>query len=273
MLKLTNALGSIIVTSLEHRRVSSCIVGALECRRTGIEFSPKRLSSTFFGTTANSHHSTVSFFVTRSYAKSKDKKSNKGQKKVTIDENLLAKHLNYNVMKTEMEKAVVSLKNSYIKNLSLRSSTGALDSLPVKFEGDEYVIQDLAQILRKNPKTIILNMSSFPQAIPAVLESLNSSGMNLNPQQDKTSIFIPIPKVTKEHRENLSKGAKALFVKSKDIIKGIQNKNIKSLKDNDTLSTDLVHDLQNQITALADKYVSEAERIMEEKQNELKGDS
>jgi ribosome recycling factor len=69
-----------------------------------------------------------------------------------------------------------------------------LDSLPVKFEGDEYVIQDLAQILRKNPKTIILNMSSFPQAIPAVLESLNSSGMNLNPQQDKTSIFIPIPK-------------------------------------------------------------------------------
>jgi hypothetical protein len=47
-----------------------------------------------------------------------------GQKKVTIDENLLAKHLNYNVMKTEMEKAVVSLKNSYIKNLSLRSSTG-----------------------------------------------------------------------------------------------------------------------------------------------------
>lgn len=71
---------------------------------------------------------------------------------------------------------------------------GALDSLPVTFEGDEYVVQDLAQIVRKNPKTIILNMSSFPLAIPAVLESLKSSGMNLNPQQDKTSIFIPIPK-------------------------------------------------------------------------------
>lgn len=47
-----------------------------------------------------------------------------GQKKVLIDENLLNEHLKYNFMKSEMEKAVVSLKNNYIKNLSLRSSTG-----------------------------------------------------------------------------------------------------------------------------------------------------
>lgn len=82
------------------------------------------------------------------------------------------------------------------KNISntFLNFVGALESLPVTFEGDEYVLQDLAQIVRKNPKTIILNMISFPQAIPAVLESLKASGMNLNPQQDKTSIFIPIPK-------------------------------------------------------------------------------
>lgn len=54
-------------------------------------------------------------------------------------------------------------------------------------------------------------------------------------------------RVTKEHRENLSKGAKALFIKCKDNIKEIQNKNIKLLKDNDTLATDLVHNLQNQV--------------------------
>lgn len=82
----------------------------------------------------------------------------------------------------------------YFHNLLIYNLLGALDSLPVTFEGDEYVIQDLAQIVRKNPKTIILNMTSFPQAIPAVLKSIEDSGMNLNPQQDKTSIFIPIPK-------------------------------------------------------------------------------
>lgn len=54
-------------------------------------------------------------------------------------------------------------------------------------------------------------------------------------------------RVTKEHRENLSKGAKALFVKTKDSIKELQNKNIKVLKDNDALATDLVHTLQDQV--------------------------
>lgn len=60
-------------------------------------------------------------------------------------------------------------------------------------------------------------------------------------------MLISYFRVTKEHRENLSKNAKALFVKTKDIIKEIQNKNIKLLKDNDTLATDLVHNLQNQV--------------------------
>jgi len=47
-----------------------------------------------------------------------------GQKKVLIDENFLSEHIKYNAMKSEMEKAVTTLKNNYIKNLSLRSSTG-----------------------------------------------------------------------------------------------------------------------------------------------------
>lgn len=55
--------------------------------------------------------------------------------------------------------------------------------------------------------------------------------------------------MTKDHRENLSKGAKALFVKCKDNIKELQNKNIKAIKDNNMLATDLVHSLQDQVIA------------------------
>lgn len=54
-------------------------------------------------------------------------------------------------------------------------------------------------------------------------------------------------RVTKEHREHLSKGAKSLFIKCKDNIKEIQNKNIKLLKNNDTLAVDLIHNLEDQV--------------------------
>lgn len=47
-----------------------------------------------------------------------------GKKTVIIDEHLLAEHLKFSAMKSEMENSVVALKNNYIKNLSLRSSTG-----------------------------------------------------------------------------------------------------------------------------------------------------
>ena len=64
----------------------------------------------------------------------------------------------------------------------------------MSLEGKEYELQELAQIVRKNPKTIVINMSIFPQAIPAALQAIQKSGLNLNPQQDGTTLFIPIPK-------------------------------------------------------------------------------
>jgi ribosome recycling factor len=72
--------------------------------------------------------------------------------------------------------------------------TGSIETLPVNLDGKEYELQELAQIVRKNPKMIVVNMTSFPQAIPAALQSIGKSGMNVNPQQDGTTLFIPIPK-------------------------------------------------------------------------------
>lgn len=71
---------------------------------------------------------------------------------------------------------------------------GSIESLPISFEGKDYVLQDLAQVVRKNPKTVVINMSAFPQVIPTVIQAISKSGMNLSPQQDGTTLFIPIPK-------------------------------------------------------------------------------
>lgn len=73
-------------------------------------------------------------------------------------------------------------------------SLGAIETLPIEYEGQEYIIQDLAQVNRRNPKVIVLNFSAFPQTIPTVLDALRKSNMNLNPQQDGTIVSIPIPK-------------------------------------------------------------------------------
>lgn len=213
--------------------------------------------------------------TSKCYAKSKDKKKEKGKKaaKVEINETQLREIINYDAINSQMQKAVQQMKDDFVKHLSLRSTTGAIDTLRVTVDGTEHELQELAQISRKNPKTIVVNMIAFPQTIPDVLKALEKSGMNLNPQQDGTTLFIPIPKVTKEHRENLSKNAKNLFVKYRDLIKDIQNGSIKKLKKQTDISKDDMFSVQNQVTAVAEKYIAEAEKILQAKQKELLGDS
>uniref|UniRef100_A0A1B6KA20 Ribosome-recycling factor, mitochondrial n=1 Tax=Graphocephala atropunctata TaxID=36148 RepID=A0A1B6KA20_9HEMI len=124
----------------------------------------------------------------RYYAKSRDKKkSDKGhKKKVHISEELLAEVINVNAMQEQMLSAIEKLKHDFVKNLSLRSTSGSIEVLPITFEGKDYILQDLAQVVRKNPKTVVINMAAFPQAIPTVVQAIGNSGMNLNPQQDES---------------------------------------------------------------------------------------
>ncbi|XP_017005458.2 ribosome-recycling factor, mitochondrial [Drosophila takahashii] len=214
--------------------------------------------------------------VARDYAKGKDKKKEKGGKgkpgKVEINEQQLREILNLDGLNSQMQKSVMQMKDDFVKHLSLRSTSGAIDTLRIKVDGQEHELQELAQISRKNPKTIIVNMIGFPQTIPDVLKAIEKSGMNLNPQQDGTTLFIPIPKVTKEHRENLSKNAKALFVKYRDAIRGVQNEHIRKLKKQPELGKDDAFAAQAQVAAIADRFISEADKLLASKQKELLGD-
>lgn len=209
----------------------------------------------------------------RTYAKGKDKqkKDSKKPAKVEINQEQLASAINIDQMQLQMDKVMNTMKDEFVKNLSLRSTTGAVETLKVNVDGKDVELQEIAQIIRKNPKTIVINMIGFPQLIPQVLQTINKSGMNLNPQQDGTSVFIPVPKVTKEHRENLAKNAKALFIKCRDGIKDVQNTFIRKVKNQKEISEDLNRSLQTQITAFGDKYIGEADKILQSKQKELLG--
>uniref|UniRef100_A0AAG5D9P0 Ribosome-recycling factor, mitochondrial n=1 Tax=Anopheles atroparvus TaxID=41427 RepID=A0AAG5D9P0_ANOAO len=213
----------------------------------------------------------------RYYAKGKDKKKDKkgSPAKVQINEEQLNGLIDLDGLRAQMEKSLTTMKEEYVKNLSLRSTTGSIETLRISFDGKDYQLQELGQVVRKNPKTIVVNLISFPQTIPAVLQAIQRSGMNLNPQQDGTTLFIPVPKVTREHREGLARNAKALYIKCRDRIKDTQNQSIKKLKKQSgggEVSEDDAFQAQTQITAIAEGFIREAEKIMELKQTELLGD-
>lgn len=213
----------------------------------------------------------------RQYAKGKDKlkerSRDKGYKfaKIEFNDDQLKEFFNLDGYTGQLEKCIETMKNEFIKNLSLRSTTGSIETLKIKVDGKDHELQELAQIIRKNPKTIVINMVAFPQTIPTALQVIQKSGMNLSPQQDGTTIYIPVPKITKEHRENLSKNAKSLFIKCRDSIKDSQNSVLKKLKNNSDISKDENFSIQGQVAGIANKYIAQAEEMLETKQKELLG--
>lgn len=209
----------------------------------------------------------------RNYAKSKDKGKDKKSKggKVEINPAMMSELLPVEKLKERCNAAIEKMKEDFAKNLSLRSTTGSIESLSVKFEGKDYELQELAQIVRKNPKTIVINFSSFPQAIPDALKAINSSGLNINPQQDGTTLYVPVPKVTKEHREALAKNAKALYIHCRDSVKDVQNDYSKKLKKQTGVSEDLIFNVTKQMNAMCEQYLNEAKNIYEAKHVELVG--
>ncbi|XP_013194351.1 ribosome-recycling factor, mitochondrial [Amyelois transitella] len=213
------------------------------------------------------------FTPSRNYAKSKDKGKDKKGKggKVEINPQMMSELIPVDKLKERSISVIDKMKEDFAKNLSLRSTTGSIESLPVKFEGKDYELQELAQIVRKNPKTIVINFASFPQAIPDALKSIQSSGLNLNPQQDGTTVYVPVPKVTKEHRETLAKNAKALYIKCRDSLKDIQNEYLKKLKKQTGVSEDLVFNVTKQLAAMCEDFQTSAKSIYEQKHNELIG--
>ncbi|XP_043471654.1 ribosome-recycling factor, mitochondrial [Leptopilina heterotoma] len=209
--------------------------------------------------------------VSNVYYLKKGKKITKEQiSKMKLDLREVDQYLDTELIIKEMKNAIEHMKENFVKNLTIRTNIGSIELLIVEFEGKKYQLQELVQIARK-ANFVILNVTEFPQAMPQILTCIRASGMNLNPQQDGTKISIPIPKVTKEHREELSKGAKAMFVKCRNNVKAVGNKHLQSIADDKHVSKEMFARIKHNLEMLAEKHVQEAENILNVKNTELLG--
>ena len=133
----------------------------------------------------------------------------------------------------------------------------------------------MASISKKDPKRIIIECSSFPQATKTIFSAIANSGMNLNPQQEGTRIYVPIPKVTKEYRERLAKGARDKCAEAKEGMKKMQSKQISRLGnmelESESIKKDDLHAVKDIVMAMTKHFEAEADVIMLSKQKELMG--
>ena len=109
----------------------------------------------------------------------------KGGHSHTITYLELRKMVDFDSYWAGLEEELHAMREHLARQLTLRSST-SLDDLPVTLEGDEFPLREVASLSKRDPKRIVIDSSSFPQATKSIVEAIRDSGMNLNPQQDGT---------------------------------------------------------------------------------------
>ncbi|XP_046360896.2 ribosome-recycling factor, mitochondrial-like [Haliotis rufescens] len=219
-----------------------------------------------------------SWLQTRSYAKKgkKDKGGGKGKggsgRKISLTAEDMDGILDITAVDAEMQHALDDLKQQYIHQLSLRTSAGVFDNLMVSTTDGRFPLIQLGQIVQKSPQLLIINLAASSQHLPAAKKAIEQSGMNVNPTQDGTTLIVPLPKVTTEHRESLAKNAKTLCNKLKDRLRDIHAKHTKKVKANkEGHPEDLIRDVQDLVLETMRKYSGQAEDLLQAKQKDLLG--
>ncbi|XP_073429258.1 ribosome-recycling factor, mitochondrial isoform X2 [Dendrobates tinctorius] len=188
--------------------------------------------------------------LSRHFATKTNKGKNKGHtpSRVNINMSLVEDIINLKDVEQDMKNAIDCLKEDFNKNLSIRTSPGAFDHIIVKTKDGKFPLSHLGQITLKSPRLFVINMASFPESADAAVNALRQSQMNLNPELDGTLIHVPVPPVTREHRENLTKVAKQLTNKAKDSVRKVRSGAVQDVKKfKSTVSEDTIKLIEKQI--------------------------
>ncbi|XP_060916678.1 ribosome-recycling factor, mitochondrial [Labrus mixtus] len=209
----------------------------------------------------------------RLYATKKSKAKAKGQAaKVNINSALVEDIISLDEVREDMTAVLSALKDDFTRNLSIRTSAGALDHIVVTTQDGKFPLNQLGQISMKSPQVIMVNMSSFPEATVAATRALRESSMNLNPEVDGTIIKVPVPKVTREHRENLTKLAKQLSNKAKDSLRKVRTNAVTQAKRaKEGHSEDTIRLVEKQIQQMSDNIAADIDKQVAAKTKELLG--
>ena len=165
---------------------------------------------------------------------------------------------------SHFEKELNSLRTS-------RANPSMLDNISVEAYGSKTPLNQLGNISVPDPNTITIQVwdTSLTKSIE---NSILESNLGLNPQTDGQLIRLPIPKLSEERRQELSKIASEYAENSKIVIRNIRREYIdlnKKQKKDSNLSEDDFKKLNDEIQKKTDQNILKIDNILENKKTDI----
>jgi ribosome recycling factor len=172
---------------------------------------------------------------------------------------------------SRMAKSVASLRQELTKIRTGRAHTSLLDHITVEYYGSEVPLNQVSNVGVEDSRT--LTVTPWEKDMVAKIEkAIMASDLGLNPATAGTVIRVPLPPLTEERRKDMIRVVRNEAEGGRIAIRNIRRDaihDIKELLKEKMIGEDDERRAEEEIQTITDKYITEIDQTLAEKESEL----
>ena len=190
-----------------------------------------------------------------------------------MEREIIVKSISMNIqnLNEKMNNAIMHLEKEFQSLRTSRANPLMLENISVEAYGAKTPINQLGNISAPDPSTLTIQVWDN-NLIKNVENAILESNLGLNPQSDGPIIRLPIPKLSEERRQELTKIASQYAENSKVVIRNLRRDFI-DIKKNDKKKSEISEDelkkFINDAQKSTDNSIEGIEKLLESKRNEI----
>ena len=170
-----------------------------------------------------------------------------------------------------MLKSIETLKADLAKVRTGRAHIGILDHVHVDYYGNPTLLSQVANVTLIDARTIGVQPYE-KKMVAAVEKAIREADLGLNPATQGDMIRVPTPPLTEERRKEMVKLVKSEAEDAKIAIRNIRrdaNEGLKKILKDKACSEDDERRAQDDVQKLTDRFVTEVDKLVAEKEKEV----
>ena len=174
-------------------------------------------------------------------------------------------------LEASMRKSVEATQRTFNTIRTGRANTSLLDKIVVEYYGAETALKALATISTPDSQTIQIQPFDA-SSIHLIEKAIGMSDLGLTPNNDGKAIRINIPPLTEDRRKEFCKLAAKYAEEGKVALRNIRRDGIdkiKKLEKEGDYSEDQSRDAQEKVQKLTDRFISELEKHLADKETDI----
>lgn len=171
----------------------------------------------------------------------------------------------------KMRTSTGVLKNELGGIRTGHANPSLIEHIKVEYAGVPTPLNQIAGISAPEVRLLVIQPWD-PTSIKNISEAIMKSDLGLNPQSDGRVIRLNVPPLSEERRQELIKIVHRRVEENKVAIRNVRREaidDLKKLEKNKEISQDDYKRAQDQLQKLTDSFVSEADKLGQDKEAEL----